>query len=81
MFSHRQRMTMMIDEKLARLRAHRNNVYRYRRLLHTTLTEVEREFIERRLGEEQSALRDLAASAFPLTFRLPDSANQPPQAA
>lgn len=72
---------MMSDEKLARLRAHRNNVHRYRRLLQTTLTELEREFIERRLAEEQSALRGLADSTFPLTFRLPDSANQPPQAA
>jgi len=74
-------MTMMSDEQLARLRAHRDNVRRYRWLLQTTLTELEREFIERRLAEEHSALRRLVDSTFPLTFRLPDSADQPPQAA
>jgi hypothetical protein len=50
-------MTKMIDEHLARLRTHRNNISRYRRLLKTLLTDFEREFIERRLAEEQSALR------------------------
>ena len=42
----------MIDENLARFRAHRNNVGRYRRLLQTNLTMLERDFIERRLSEE-----------------------------
>ena len=31
----------MIDEQLARLRAHRNNIARYRRLLKTKLTDIE----------------------------------------
>lgn len=60
----------MTDENLARLRTHRNNISRYRRLLRTTLTELEREFIERRLQEEQSSFQRLAASTFPLTFDL-----------
>jgi hypothetical protein len=60
-----------MDEKLARLRAHRNNISRYRRLLKTQLTEIEREFIERRLSEEQLALESLAGSAFPLAFKAP----------
>lgn len=58
----------MIDEKLARLRTHRNNIDRYRRLLKTRLTELERQYIDKRLSEEQSALDRLAASTFPLTF-------------
>jgi hypothetical protein len=60
-------MTTMIDEQFARMRTHRNNIHRYRQLLQTKLTELERDFIERRLTEEQSALDGSAASAFPLT--------------
>ena len=44
----------MMDENIARLRTHRNNIARYRRLLQAKLTDLEREFIERRLSEEQS---------------------------
>jgi hypothetical protein len=62
---------MMIDEKLAHLRTHRNNISRYRRLLNTRLTDCEREFIEKRLSEERSAMESLAASTFPLTFQMP----------
>ena len=54
----------MIDEKFALLRTHRNNIMRYRRLLNTKLTECERQFIERRLSEERSAMEKLAASTF-----------------
>ena len=39
-------MTTMMDENIARLRSHRNNVARYRRLLQTKLTDLEREFIK-----------------------------------
>lgn len=60
---------MMIDENLARIRAHRNNIHRYRRLLRTKLSELERHFIERRLAEERSALDALTATAFPVAFR------------
>ena len=52
----------MIDEKFALLRTHRNNIARYRRLLKTKLTEYERQFIERRLSGERSAMEKLAAS-------------------
>jgi hypothetical protein len=58
---------MMIDEKPARLRTHRNNISHYRRLLNTQLTDCERQFIEKRLSEERSAMERLAASTFPLT--------------
>ena len=61
----------MIDERFALLRTHRNNIMRYRRLLKTKLTECERQFIERRLSEERSAMEKLAASTFPLTFGIP----------
>jgi hypothetical protein len=74
-------MTKMIDEKLARLRMHRNNIDRYRRLLKTRLTELEHQYIEKRLSEEQLALEKLAASTFPLTFqarRYPASRPEPP---
>jgi hypothetical protein len=47
----------MID---VRLRTHRNNVHRYRQILETVLTDAERQFIERRLLEEQSAIESLA---------------------
>jgi len=43
--------------------AHRTNIDRYRRLLKTYLTVNEREFIERRLGEEEKALLEIAQRA------------------
>jgi hypothetical protein len=52
----------MIDENWAHLRARRNNVRRYRRLLQTELTEIERLYIERRLNEEKSAIESLTSS-------------------
>jgi hypothetical protein len=64
-------MTTMIDEKLALLRTHRNNISRYRRLLKTKLTDLERQFIERRVSEERSAMEELAAATFPLAFQMP----------
>lgn len=64
----------MIDEKFALLRTHRNNISRYRRLLKTKLTEFERQFIERRLSEERSAMERLASSTLPLAFRIPTKA-------
>jgi hypothetical protein len=57
----------MTEENFARLRTHQNNIQRYRQLLETRLTDLERQYIERRLSEEQLALETLAASTFPLT--------------
>jgi hypothetical protein len=68
-------MISMIDEQIARMRTHRNNIYRYRQLLQTKLTELERDFIDKRLAEEQSNLERLAVSA--LTFALPQPATPP----
>ena len=53
----------MTDEELAPLRAHDNNISRYRRLLRTNLSDLERGFLERRLREERSALESLAHPA------------------
>lgn len=36
--------------------------------MNTWLTEFERQFIERRLSEEQAALKALASETFPLAF-------------
>ena len=58
----------MIDEKLARLRNHRNSISRYNRLLQTDLTELERRFIEKRVSEERRAMEALAAATFPIRF-------------
>jgi hypothetical protein len=51
----------MTDEHCARLRTHQGNIRRYRQLLETSLTELEREFIAKRLTEEQSAVEVLSA--------------------
>jgi hypothetical protein len=59
---------MINDQHLARLRAHRSNIQRYRNLLQTSLTELERQFVQRRLTEEQSNLETLATS-LPNDFR------------
>jgi hypothetical protein len=52
----------MIDQQLARLLTHRSNIQRYRNLLKTSLTELERQFVQRRLTEELSNLESLAIS-------------------
>ena len=52
----------MIDLQLARLRTHRCNIQRYRNLLQTSLTELERQFVEKRLTEERSNLESVTAS-------------------
>ncbi|MDH2404190.1 hypothetical protein QCM77_30180 [Bradyrhizobium sp. SSUT18] len=46
----------MTEERIARLRTHRNNIDRYRRLLKTKLSEIERQYLEKRLSEEQAAM-------------------------
>jgi hypothetical protein len=59
---------MMFDENLARIRTHRNNIHRYRGLIRADLSDPDREFIERRMAEEQAALDALVAETFPMTF-------------
>lgn len=55
----------MLDVNLERLRAHQKNIDRYRRLLGTHLSELERSYIERRVGEEQASLKRILREAFP----------------
>jgi hypothetical protein len=47
----------------ARIFAHRSNIERYSKLLRTCLTEHEREFVEGRLSEEETALQKLLTDA------------------
>jgi len=63
----------MLDEDFARIRAHRNNIHRYRSLLKTRLSDLERQFIERRLSEETASLEALTSETFPIIFVLPGS--------
>ncbi len=49
----------MLDITSARLRTLRSNIARYRRLLETSLTELEREYVQRRLSEELFSLETL----------------------
>ena len=55
----------MIEVTLERLRTHRANIVRYKRLLATRLTDLERAYIERRLNEEQASVKALLKEAFP----------------
>lgn len=72
---------MMLDEKLARIRACSSNIRRYRRLLRTQLTDLERSFIKRRIAEEEQALSQLSVSTFPITFNAPKAADGAERAA
>jgi len=48
-----------MDERIARLRTHQRNIDRYQGLLKTKLSELESQFLERRLSEERRALATL----------------------
>jgi hypothetical protein len=56
----------LIEAQLARLRAHRNNIMKYRQLLSTQLTEHEREYIEKGLSDEEATFKNLASSNIPI---------------
>ncbi|WP_050625864.1 hypothetical protein [Bradyrhizobium viridifuturi] len=55
----------MIEGNLERLRAHRANIRRYRRLLATRLSDLERTYIARRISEEQRSVEALLHETFP----------------
>ncbi|SFN61910.1 hypothetical protein SAMN05216573_1172 [Bradyrhizobium sp. Rc3b] len=69
----------MSDKTIVRLQTHRKNVERYLRLLETALTDVEQQYVEKRLAEEGSAMDQLslqragAANAFHKTCNHPPS--------
>ena len=69
----------MIDEASAQLLAHRQNINRYRALLQTNLTMLERDFIERRIAEEEAKVTALASGTFRSTQAFPEM--PPPNAA
>ena len=48
-----------MDERIARLRAHRRNIERYQSLLKTRLSDFEQQYLERRLSEERFAIETL----------------------
>ena len=54
--------TMKLDLQNALEFAYRANINRYRRLMTTYLTSDEREFVERRLGQEETALRQITGN-------------------
>ena len=55
----------MLDVKMERLRAHQRNIDRYRRLLATHLSDLERPFIQRRLSEVEASVKGLLRETFP----------------
>jgi|GEM_PF-1485162 len=59
----------LIDQRLEELRAHRDNIRRYRWLMGTQLSDLERQFIETRLAEELEAMQRVASSVPPLGAR------------
>lgn len=65
------RPTTALDENLARVRAHRSNIHRYRRIADAKITDLERQFIARRLAEEQAAIETLMSRTFPIAFDMP----------
>src|SRR5689334_4578818 len=73
----------VICDKMDRLRTHRTHIDRYRRLLATRLSELERKYIERRLNDEEASLKTLLQQTFPdrLPLRLPDQPSNPNLAA
>jgi hypothetical protein len=45
-----------MDERIARLNAHKQNISRYQSLLTTNLSKLELQFLQKRLSEERMAL-------------------------
>jgi hypothetical protein len=45
-----------MSERIARIRVHQNNIDRYQGLLRTNLSEVELQYLEKRLSEERFAI-------------------------
>ena len=52
----------MIDFKTAQARRHRQNIERYCRLLATELTDLERQYLHKRIAEEYAQLKSLEKS-------------------
>ena len=59
----------MPDEATIRILVHRQNIHRYKFMLHTQLTDFERAFITRRIAEEEAEVRQLTARRSQLAGR------------
>jgi hypothetical protein len=55
----------MVENRIARLHAHQKNIERYEGLLKTRLSEIEAQYVERRLSEERFSLQMLDYMAPP----------------
>ena len=53
----------MIDFKTAQVRRHQQNIKRYCRLLATELTDLERQYLHKRIAEEYAQLKQLGKPA------------------
>ena len=53
----------MIELKTAQVRHHRQNIERYCRLLATELTDLERQYLHKRIAEEYAQLKQLEKAA------------------
>ena len=65
MIDHLDEVTMMTDLRTVEILSHRRNIQRYRRLLATELTEIERQYLHRRIAEEQAELERLQSEPQP----------------
>ena len=57
----------MIDLETGQVRQHQQNIKRYCRLLATELTDLERQYLHKRIAEEYAQLKRLEKAAFRAT--------------
>jgi bacterioferritin (cytochrome b1) len=57
-----EEVTTMSDYRTAKMLGHRRNIERYCRLLATELTDLERQYLHKRIAEEQAQLERLEKS-------------------
>jgi 5-bromo-4-chloroindolyl phosphate hydrolysis protein len=55
----------MIDFYATQMRGHRRNIQRYCRLLATELTDLERQYLHKRIAEEHAQLEQLEKATSP----------------
>jgi 5-bromo-4-chloroindolyl phosphate hydrolysis protein len=63
MIDHLDEVTMMTDLDTAKILSQRRNIQRYCRLLGTELTDIERQYLHRRIAEEHAQLQRLEKGA------------------
>jgi hypothetical protein len=65
----------MRDLRAAKILSHRRNIQRYSRLLATDITELEREYLHKRIAEEQAELERWTTRAMQDQFEEASVAN------